>query len=136
MSRTKSTKVVLDASAGDAVGEVIACTDAHALALFVGFKIVASAADLLSTVTFVGNVEDDGAYASWPAIADGELVSVSADEALTYAAATGELDTAAGLALGTYRGVIRFVNPPPYVVPIFDYTSGGGTYSVVLKASY
>jgi len=133
--RNKTTKTILDAAAADATSKVINCNDTQALALFIGYKLVASAADLISTVTLRCNVEDDGAYSSWPVLSDGTHISVSGDsDDLTFTA--GVLSTLEGLPLGTYRGVIRIANPPPFVIATYDYTSGGGTVSLQLKAAY
>ena len=133
--RNKTTKLVLDASAGTALGTVITCTDAHAFELFVGFKLTASAANFVATVQFAGNVEDDGDYANWPVLTTPVIAGVLvADTEITSVA--GILTFATGLEIGVHRGVVRIPNPPPFVVPRFVFGSGGGTYGLVLKASY
>lgn len=136
MSRNKSTIVILNAASVDATSKVVHCNDAHALALHIAYKVTASEVDLISTVTIRGNIEDDGAYATWPVLStDAAHVSVSGDDDdLTFTA--GVLATLQGLPLGTYRGLIRIVNPPPFVVATYDFTSGGGTVTWQLKASY
>lgn len=134
--RNKSIKVILDAASVDKTSELIHCNDVLAPALHIGYKLTASEADLVSTLTIRGNIEDDGAYDTWPVLStDAAHVSVSGDsDDITFTA--GVLATLEGLGAGTYRGLIRIVNPPPFVIATYDFTSGGGTVVWQLKAAY
>lgn len=135
MNRNITVKEVLNASAGTAVGKLIYCDDTRARNLFIGFKLVMGGANFIGSVGLAANTEDDGDYANWPllVLAAGNLITVPAAQ---ISIATNTLAFATGMSAGTQRGVLRIDNPPPFVIPRFTYTSGGGAYALQLKAAY
>lgn len=128
-------KVVLDASAGNKVGDKIYC-NARQSVLFIGYRAEASVAFSGSTLlTFLGSadpVNDDTAAALF-GLEHITLTPSGVTIAAGSASAAFSLTFADIVAAGA-RGVIRLVNPPPVVIPVFTYGAGGGTYRVRLKA--
>jgi hypothetical protein len=132
--RNITIKEVLNATAAG-VGKLTHCNDPHADSLYFGYKLVMAGANFIGSVGFAGNIEDDGDYANWPllVLAAANLVTVAPAQ-ITIASNT--LAVATGLTAGTQRGLVRINNPPPFVIPRFAYTSGGGVYNLQLKAAY
>ena len=129
-------RVVLNAGAASAVGDVIECSGIAYLHLFA--KITSSAATLVGNIQFASTPDGSGDLSTIAAAPN--IVTPNSTFAETVAPSGLSLDgtaaqiTIASPATGAQLFQVRISNPPPYVVPRFNYTSGGGTVSVVVYA--
>lgn len=127
---------VLSAGAATALGEVIECSGIAHLHLFA--KVTVTVGDLSGNIQFAATPDGTGNLLT--AAAAPNIVSPGVTIAETVAPTGFTLDataaqiTIASAAVGTSVYAVRITNPPQYVVPRFNYTSGGGTVSVVVYA--
>lgn len=98
--------------------------------LFVQVTATVTVADLVATLA-IGTGVHPGSPASFPPAKD--VVAVSTLPAGVTLPATGLL-TFATAAIGTHSIILKLPAPGPYSIITYDYTSGGGTVSLVARA--
>lgn len=98
--------------------------------LYVQVTAVVTVADLVATVA-IGTGIEPGSPASFPPAKD--VVAVSTLPAGVTLPATGLL-TFATAAIGTHSIILKLAAPGPASIITYDYTSGGGTVSIIVRA--
>jgi hypothetical protein len=98
--------------------------------LFLQVTAVVTSADLAATIA-VGTGIEPGSPASFPAAKD--VVAVSTLPAGVTLPSTGLL-TFATAAIGTHNIILKLPAPGPVSTVTYDYTSGGGTVSMTVRA--
>lgn len=129
-------RIILNAGAASAVGDVIECSGIAHLHLFA--SITSSAATLVGNIQFASTPNGSGdlsTIAAAPTIVTPNVTFAEtvAPAGITLDAAASQI-TIASPATGAQLFQLRISNPPGYVVPRFNYTSGGGTVQVVVYA--
>lgn len=98
--------------------------------LYLQVTAVVTVADLVATIA-VGTGIEPGSPAAFPPAKD--VVAVSTLPAGITLPATGLL-TFATAAIGTHNIILKLPAPGPISIVSYDYTSGGGTVSVIVRA--
>lgn len=130
MHRQLSHIALIDAVSADQNSDVVTCFDPLTRFLTIAYRLDSTSADLVGTLTIKGGAEPDAAThtaltgaAVFPAALAGATLS---NGVLTFAT----------VATGSKYAMIRVSDPPPYVSLAYDYTSGGGTNRLRVKAVY
>jgi hypothetical protein len=130
MARQKSHVQLVDSVSLSATSKPVHCFDPQAQYVDVAYTLDVTAANLVGTLTLVGGAEPDAAT-MYP-LTTAALLS----PAVSGAAYASGVVTFSTVAIGTARGLLRVVDPPPYVAAVYVYTSGGGTNRARVKAVY
>ena len=121
---------LLDAVSADQSSDSFTCFDPDTRLLTIAYRLDSTTADLAGTLTISGGAEPDPATHS-------PLVGAAVfPAALSGATLSNGVVTFATVGTGARYSMIRIADPPPYVSVAYDYTSGGGTNRLRVKAVY
>jgi hypothetical protein len=130
MHRQLSHIALIDAVGVDQNSDVISCFDPLTRFLTIAYRLDSTVADLVGTLTIKGGAEPDAA--THTALAGAAVFPA----ALAGATLSNGVLTFATVGTGSKYAMIRVSDPPPYVSLAYDYTSGGGTNRLRVKAVY
>lgn len=131
MHRQLSHIPLIDAVSADQKSVVVSCFDPLTRFLTIAYRLDSSVATLAGTLTIRGGADPD------PATHFALTSGLTAFNTISGAAAPSSGVVAfTTVAIGSAYGLLRIADPPPYVSVEYDYTSGGGTNRMRVKAVY
>lgn len=129
MHRQKSHIPLIDAASVDQTA-VVTCFDPLARFIDIAARLDSTVATLSGTLTASGGADPD------PATHSPLVAATMFPAALTGAALSNGVVTFSTVGIGAKYLMMRIPDPPPYVSVAYDYTSGGGTNRLRVKAVY